>query len=147
SLDATQSYLATDIETKEFDDWLCLLAHKMGVNVGRHGIAQIISVVRAQTRQSKRPIKVSRRLAFHGDSIFIDRGAAKDSIIHISKKGVTLTDKCPVLFLRTPSMGILPKPDLTGSFSELHDLFPQLDDNNFKKFAAAVLFAFYPTGP
>ncbi len=92
---------------------------------------------------------VAVRVAYRGDSIWVDLADPERQVIEVSASGVVVRDDvdCPVAFLRTPGMSALPLPEDGGALDEMGKFVRLHDEVDLKLLQMWMLGAFLPMAP
>lgn len=130
------------LRSKKFNRWLIKLYFVLtSKSVSQDAIKQAISTLEMFANFSGNEKKLEKRVAISGDDFYYDLGDKKWRAVKITKEGVTLENKPPILFTRGANMKEQVKPDLDV---EVKELIEYVDKHfRFKTESDKVLFIAY----
>ena len=100
-----------------------------GAVPSKSALIDALAVLEGMAHRAK-PVKVYRRIAQVGETIFLDLGDPVGHTVEITASGWRILSKSPVLFWRSKLSGVLPVPESGGSIDELRPLL-NCDDDQF----------------
>jgi hypothetical protein len=88
----------------------------------------VIRTLKARAKFDGIERPVHRRVARHGNNVYIDLGTSTGEVVQITSNGFSVVTDCPVAFVRSATMRSLPKPVQGGSLKMLADIL-QVDED------------------
>jgi len=114
---------------------------------GHQALEDAIATLKGKALHRGETITVANRIAFQGNSIYLDLINEDWQVVKITPYGWSIVEDCPIKFTRKYGQQALPNPVSGGSIDELRPLVNLESEDSWMLFVAWLLAAFRPGYP